>query len=147
MAGDRLAKELAGLAKDSETELLILPQPQGLLESLVSPLEDRDVIAPSMAVVLPEPVRHSLARLGQFTKTVGTYTPAVEAVVRQLGSKSVPELQCLTAALYVARERPDSTPEEQAARVRQLHARGTHLDALAALEFVRSFQTQAAPAA
>jgi protease-4 len=47
------AKGLAGLERDAEVELLILPEPQGLLESLFSPLDGRDV----RVSLFPEPLQ------------------------------------------------------------------------------------------
>ncbi|MCX2643614.1 S49 family peptidase, partial [Klebsiella pneumoniae] len=36
------AKEKGGIANEAKSELLILPEPQGLIESLLGPLEDRE---------------------------------------------------------------------------------------------------------
>lgn len=65
------AKELGGLAREADAELLIMPRPQGVLESLLSPLEDRSATAPGLAsqlLLLPEPARSTLARLGRMTR-------------------------------------------------------------------------------
>ncbi len=78
------AKQLAGISVSDPTELLILPKPRSLLESLVSPLEERDretstaLSLPGLdpTSVLPEPIRSILARLGQFTRLIAT-EPAV----------------------------------------------------------------------
>jgi protease-4 len=62
------AKELAGLSRYDKTELLVLPKPQSVLESLLSPLEERDrdtstpAGAAALASGLPGPLRGPLAR-------------------------------------------------------------------------------------
>jgi protease-4 len=70
------AKELAGMDRDVETELLILPKPKGVLESLFEPLEDREATSSSLQfplpLPLPEPVRASLARLKVMTHLLAT---------------------------------------------------------------------------
>ncbi len=53
------------------TELLILPKAQGVLEALVGPLDDRDVVAPDFGMnlvgaAMPEAARPILARLNLF---------------------------------------------------------------------------------
>jgi len=61
------AKELANLDRDADVELLVLPEAKGLLESLFSPLDDRDVRA--AMVPLPEPFREvagKVARIGHL---------------------------------------------------------------------------------
>ncbi|HWE39670.1 MAG TPA: signal peptide peptidase SppA [Isosphaeraceae bacterium] len=55
------AKTLGDLGEDSE--LLILPRPRSLLESLLDPLEDRDVEARALAPLLPDSARRALGRL------------------------------------------------------------------------------------
>ena len=74
------AKELAKLDTGTTTELLVLPKPQSVLESLFSPLEERDRDAASSAVfaTLPLPLRDPLARLGALTSLL-TSEPAVLA--------------------------------------------------------------------
>ena len=63
------AKSRAGLDGNAETELLILPQPQGVLESLIGPLEDRDVRAPGFAAeALPAEARAALMRASRLTR-------------------------------------------------------------------------------
>jgi len=63
------AKDLASIPREQATELLILPKAQGLIESLVGPLEDRDVFfAPTIAAALPEAARPVLARLATFQR-------------------------------------------------------------------------------
>lgn len=57
------AKSLAGLNRDAETELLILPEPQGLLESLFAPLDGRDV---RVATLLPEPLQAMLGKVDRI---------------------------------------------------------------------------------
>ncbi len=66
------AKQLAGLPDDAKTELLVLPKPQGFLEALVGPLEDRDIYAPAIRAALPLPLpdaaRPILAKLDTFRR-------------------------------------------------------------------------------
>jgi protease-4 len=62
------AKELAGLDPGAETELLILPKAPGLFESLLAPLEDRDVASSALALPLPDALRSTLARLARLTR-------------------------------------------------------------------------------
>ena len=64
------AKQLANLPDEVTPELLILPKAQGFLEALVSPLEDRDVSAPSIQVAfpLPDAARPILAKLDRFCR-------------------------------------------------------------------------------
>ena len=82
------AKDLAGLDSSADTELLILPKAPGLFESLLGPLEDRDVeaVAPlpfPVRLPLPEPVRASLARLARLT-TLLQSEPAIVAMPFEL---------------------------------------------------------------
>lgn len=73
------AKALGGIAADAKSELLILPKPQGLLESLLGPLEDRDVSAGlkvdalglGLGSALPEPARRALARVNGLVRLFG----------------------------------------------------------------------------
>ena len=67
------AKDLAGLDRKDATELLILPKSQGILESLVGPIDDRDVVAPDLGIslgmsLMPELVRPVVARLDLFRR-------------------------------------------------------------------------------
>lgn len=63
------AKDLAGISPTKDMELLILPKPMGVLESLLGPLEDRDVSVQAVAPLLslaPEAARSALARVELF---------------------------------------------------------------------------------
>ncbi len=68
------AKELAKLGKDEDVELMILPEPLGVLEALLQPLEDFETAAPPMGMfpssmpLLPEPVQAALLRVGRMAK-------------------------------------------------------------------------------
>jgi protease-4 len=76
------AKELANLEPSETTELLVLPKPQSVLESLTAPFEERDRDASSSAAVsalrasVPEPLRATLDRLGRLTSLLAS-EPAV----------------------------------------------------------------------
>ena len=65
------AKRLGGISEDAKTEMLILPKAQGLLESLLGPLEDRDL---SMSLNLgtngfiPEALRPVVRKLNTLSK-------------------------------------------------------------------------------
>jgi len=67
------AKELAGLGRDGEAEILVLPKAKGVLESLFEPQEGRDALAgrpgseylPILAA-MPGPARDLLARLSRL---------------------------------------------------------------------------------
>ncbi len=74
----RSAKTLAELEPGTETELLILPKPQSVLESLFAPLEerDRDTASSALNLALPELLRGPLARLSQLTALLSS-EPAV----------------------------------------------------------------------
>ncbi|HEU5115065.1 MAG TPA: hypothetical protein VFT74_00160, partial [Isosphaeraceae bacterium] len=68
------AKDLAKLDKDEDVELLILPEPKGVLEALLAPLEDLETSAPPMGALpssialLPEPVQVALLRVGRMAR-------------------------------------------------------------------------------
>jgi protease IV len=65
------AKLLAGMNKSDKVELLILPKPQGLLESLISPLGDLDRDASAALGLknpLPEALQGVVARMNQLTQ-------------------------------------------------------------------------------
>ncbi|CAN5902633.1 signal peptide peptidase SppA [soil metagenome] len=67
------ARELADLGEDEEVELLSLPEPKGLLESLIEPLEEMGLSAPVIRAeldlpFLPAPVREALGRLEQVSR-------------------------------------------------------------------------------
>jgi len=68
--GDAIAaaKEMAGMDSEAEAELLILPKPKGVLESLLDPLEDRDVDSPAFRMLLPRQVSASVSRLQLMTQ-------------------------------------------------------------------------------
>ncbi len=59
------AKELANMEPGETTELLILPKPQSLLESLLSPLEerDRDTSSSALRAAIPQALRGPFERL------------------------------------------------------------------------------------
>ncbi len=65
------AKKMGGISEGTKSELLILPKPLGVFESLLGSLEDRDV---SVSINLdamgfaPEPVRKAVARLNGLVK-------------------------------------------------------------------------------
>ena len=69
-----VARDLGGLDSAKTPELLILPKAQGILEALVSPLDDKDVVAPTfgfeagLAALLPEVARPAVARLDLFRR-------------------------------------------------------------------------------
>ena len=62
------AKVLAELDIAQEIELLILPKAQGVLEALIDPFEDREVLAPDLGIglLVPAIARPVLARLDLF---------------------------------------------------------------------------------
>jgi protease-4 len=60
------AKSLAGLSRSEATELLVLPKPQSVLESLVAPFDDRDAASALAQETLPEPLRAPLRRVGRL---------------------------------------------------------------------------------
>ena len=65
------AKVLAGMNTSDKAELLILPRPQGLLESIVSPLGDLDRDAAAMLGLkspLPEAIQGVLRRVSQLSR-------------------------------------------------------------------------------
>jgi protease-4 len=72
------AKELAGMSRYDKTELLVLPKPQSVLESLLSPLEerDRDTSTKALTSRIPEPLRGPLARVWGLTELLSA-EPAV----------------------------------------------------------------------
>ena len=67
------AKELAGMARDDDAELMILPKAKGLLESIFDPLEGRDTkfglasMNPWLAA-LPAPAKDALARVARLAQ-------------------------------------------------------------------------------
>jgi protease-4 len=67
------AKGLGGISEDTKSELLILPKAQGVLESLLGPLEDRDVSTSIRLETLglggfaPEGVRAVVAKLNTLS--------------------------------------------------------------------------------
>jgi len=65
------AKHLAGISGGEKLELLVLPKPRSLLESLISPLEERDretSMGVNLANVLPEVVRGPLEKVAKLTR-------------------------------------------------------------------------------
>ena len=65
------AKDLASLARDADSELLILPKAKGVFESLFDPIEGRDAAALPMGnAVLPAPARDILAKLARIAQLV-----------------------------------------------------------------------------
>lgn len=71
------ARNLAGMPTDAPPELLILPKAQGLLESLVGPIEDRDVMAPALRAALPDAARAAVDRLNLLQRLFGRERVAV----------------------------------------------------------------------
>jgi protease IV len=69
------AKELAGLERDAETELMVLPAAKGVLESLFEPLESQDLqsrlSATPAALPLPDPARAALGRMTRVADLLG----------------------------------------------------------------------------
>ncbi len=67
------AKKMASLEDNEDVELLFLPEPKGLLESLIEPLEEMGLSAPAIRAeldlpLLPAPVRKALGRLEQVSR-------------------------------------------------------------------------------
>lgn len=67
------AKDLAKLEVDQDVELMFLPEPKGLLESLIEPLEEMGLSAPAIRAeldlpFLPTAVREALGRLEQVSR-------------------------------------------------------------------------------
>jgi protease-4 len=68
------AKKLGGISEDAKSELLILPKAQGVLESLLGPLEDRDIStsiridALGLGGFAPEGVRQVVAKLNTLSR-------------------------------------------------------------------------------
>jgi protease-4 len=74
--GDALAaaRKLGGIAEGSKSELLVLPKAQGVLESLLGPLEDRDVSLKLDAMgvsFVPESLRPMIRKLNGLSKLLG----------------------------------------------------------------------------
>ena len=79
--GDAIAsaKRLGGISEDAKTEMLILPKPQGLLESILGPLEDRDIstsIKLDLGGFMPEAIRPVVRKLNTLSKLMSK-EPAV----------------------------------------------------------------------
>jgi protease-4 len=73
------AKRLGGLPEDAKAELLILPKAQGLLESLLGPLEDRDLslsLNLGLNGFVPEALRPAVRKLNTLSKLLSK-EPAV----------------------------------------------------------------------
>jgi protease-4 len=71
--GDAIAsaKRLGGISEDAKSEMLILPKPQGLLESILGPLEDRDIstsIKLDLGGFMPEAIRPVVRKLNTLSK-------------------------------------------------------------------------------
>jgi protease IV len=68
------AKKMGGISEDTKSELLILPKAQGVLESLLGPLEDRDIStsirvdALGLGGFAPEGVRQVVAKLNTLSR-------------------------------------------------------------------------------
>ena len=68
------AKKMGGIVEGMKSELLILPKPQGVLESLMSSFGDTDLSASIKVDALgfaPEPVRKVMAKLNGLVKLFG----------------------------------------------------------------------------
>ncbi len=65
------AKKMGGISEGTKSELLIFPKAQGVLESLLGPLEDRDVSTQVQNLgigFVPEAIRPDLSKLNSLTK-------------------------------------------------------------------------------
>jgi len=75
------ARKLGGISEDAKGELLILPKAQGLFESLLGPLEDRDVSSrlglEALGGLAPESVRGTVARVNGLVNLFGREPVAV----------------------------------------------------------------------
>lgn len=58
--------------------------------------------------------------LKRFPKTVNTYEPAIQFVANALGRDTVSDLERLSTALYVLKENPERSTDQQAARINEL---------------------------
>ncbi|MDX2035716.1 MAG: signal peptide peptidase SppA [Isosphaeraceae bacterium] len=57
------ARELGGISSEKESEILVLPEPQGLLESLLGPLEGLDGLGAELGIVAPDAAIAALRRV------------------------------------------------------------------------------------
>ena len=77
------AKALGGISADDKGEMLILPKAQGVLESLIGPMEDRDasirleLSALGLDGFLPDAVRTALAKVHTLTRLMAREPAAV----------------------------------------------------------------------
>ena len=105
---------------------------------LLLSVQSREPYGPSL---LPTEQSHTL--IERFPKTLTRYGPAIEFVAQRLGNKKVLELERLATALYVIRERPDTTTAEQALEIHRLKPHVSIDEARAALRTVESMQAAA----
>lgn len=73
------AKDLAKLSGSDDVEILSMPEPQGILESLLGPLDAIDAKTPTLSTLLPEKARRILARAERLA-TLLQAEPAVAIV-------------------------------------------------------------------
>lgn len=76
----------------------------------------------------------------RFPKTLKEFGPVLEFVAGSLGSKGILELEQLSAALYVKKERPGASKKELAERIRTLKP---HISSEAATSAIGSLETLA----
>ncbi len=65
------AKRLGGISEDAKSDLLVLPKPQGIFESLLGPLEDRDIsssIRVDLGGFVPDALRPVVRKINTLTR-------------------------------------------------------------------------------
>jgi hypothetical protein len=84
----------------------------------------------------------SKAFLDRFPRTRGRYSAALRFIAERLGPNNVAELERLATALYVIRQKPDASQDEQAREINRLKPHLSYDDAGAALQRVEGMQAE-----
>jgi hypothetical protein len=82
--------------------------------------------------------------LRRWPKTVARYLPAIEFVVKRMGSRGVGALERLATAIWVRRELPNASELEQAARLNEIKPHVSIESARAAIADVTEWEREAA---
>jgi hypothetical protein len=100
-------------------------------------VQSREPYGPSLL-----PTEQAQRLLDRFPKTLQTHASSIRFVAERMGPKKVAELERLATALYVMRQKPDASRDEQAREINRLKPRVSYDEAVVALRTVEGMEAE-----
>jgi len=108
-----------------------------LRADLLLSVQSREPYGPSLT-----PTEQAQRVLDRYPRTLQAHASSISFVAERLGPKNVVELERLATALYVIRQNPEASRDEQAHEINRLKPHVSYNEAVAALQTVEGMQDE-----